>query len=112
MGLRMDIDSGTMTVYKNGRRLGLAFAALQDSQQFRGEFLCFAAAMFDGSAVEINLRPPKAGTKRVKSAAKFDATCLPSADVCCEVQFVVITKACDVSKRKMKKMPVKEDCEF
>jgi hypothetical protein len=60
MGMRMDMDRGCVTVYKNSRRLGLAFIEL--NELFHGEHLCFTVALFSSLGIpvglEINLLTP------------------------------------------------------
>jgi hypothetical protein len=49
IGLRVDMDRGNMTVYKNRRRLGVAFGSLQGAASMwgRSNSLCFAVGVFN-----------------------------------------------------------------
>jgi hypothetical protein len=73
MGMRMDMDRGCVTVYKNSRRLGLAFIEL--NELFHGEHLCFTVALFSSLSasvgLEINLRtPPELSAEEHSKEAK------------------------------------------
>ena len=56
LGLRVDVDRRTMTVYKNRRRLGVALRDLDMPMQ-NGKACCFAVGLFDGW-IQLELGPP------------------------------------------------------